>query len=189
MRKILVAVDGSAQANNALQVASTLAVRGEDQIIILNVVNQNQITGAMRSGIEVEFSNEIRDKMDSKQFSNTPLPDEQQYARTIPPKNRKEQGVVEDILGENIIKHAATFIHDSEIDDFETILLRGDPAKQILTYINSHEIDAIVIGSHGAGKIAGLVLGSVSQAVLQAAKCMVIIVKPPTVSETGTTNL
>ncbi|WP_240983772.1 universal stress protein [Acididesulfobacillus acetoxydans] len=59
-----------------------------------------------------------------------------------------------------------------------TKLLRsGHPVTAILEQIESDPVDLIVMGSHGYGPIAGSVLGSVSQRILQRAKCPVMIVK------------
>ena len=53
----------------------------------------------------------------------------------------------------------------------------GYPASVILEEITKENIDLVVMGSHGYGPIAGSVLGSVSQRVVQRAECPVLIVK------------
>ena len=53
----------------------------------------------------------------------------------------------------------------------------GHPVLVILEEIAKERIDLIVMGSRGYGPIAGSVLGSVSQRVLQKALCPVMIVK------------
>ena len=53
----------------------------------------------------------------------------------------------------------------------------GYPASVILEEVEKENIDIVVMGSHGYGPIAGSMLGSVSQRVLQQAKCPVLIVK------------
>ncbi|AET66143.1 universal stress protein UspA-like protein [Desulfosporosinus orientis DSM 765] len=54
---------------------------------------------------------------------------------------------------------------------------QGYPASVILEEIEKENIDLVVMGSHGYGPIAGSVLGSVSQRVVQRAECPVMIVK------------
>jgi len=54
---------------------------------------------------------------------------------------------------------------------------QGYPATVILEEVAKENIDLVVMGSHGYGPIAGSVLGSVSQRVVQRAKCPVLIVK------------
>ncbi len=53
----------------------------------------------------------------------------------------------------------------------------GHPVTLILEEIAKQKADLVVMGSHGYGPIAGSVLGSVSQRVLQRATCPVLIVK------------
>ncbi|KLU61501.1 hypothetical protein CEB3_c21810 [Peptococcaceae bacterium CEB3] len=57
------------------------------------------------------------------------------------------------------------------------VLRSGHPVTAILEQIESDPVELIVMGSHGYGPIAGSVLGSVSQRILQRAKCPVMIVK------------
>jgi len=53
----------------------------------------------------------------------------------------------------------------------------GDPATEILATAGRIGADLIVIGSRGLGALKGVVQGSVSQKVAQAAACPVMIVK------------
>lgn len=53
----------------------------------------------------------------------------------------------------------------------------GHPVTMILEQIKKENIDLVIMGSHGYGAIAGSVLGSVSQRVLQRASCPVLIIK------------
>ncbi|WP_456276856.1 universal stress protein [Bacillus sp. AK128] len=56
-------------------------------------------------------------------------------------------------------------------------LLEGDPAIEITKYAEEKNVDLIVIGSRGLGKVRELFLGSVSHNVVQTAKCPVFIIK------------
>jgi nucleotide-binding universal stress UspA family protein len=53
----------------------------------------------------------------------------------------------------------------------------GKPASEIIKVASNWPADLIVMGSHGRGKIKGLLLGSVSQEVLHHAPCPVLIVR------------
>lgn len=57
----------------------------------------------------------------------------------------------------------------------EGLWLDGDPATELLSL--AEEADEVVVGSRGRGGIAGLVLGSVSQAVLRHATCPVAVAR------------
>ena len=53
----------------------------------------------------------------------------------------------------------------------------GVPAKVILDFATDNKSDIIIIGSRGLSAVNAMILGSVSQAVLENAKCPVMIVK------------
>ena len=56
-------------------------------------------------------------------------------------------------------------------------LLRGDPVGEIVTYSDSVDADLIVIGSRGHGALTGMLLGSISSAVLHEARRPVLVVR------------
>lgn len=58
-----------------------------------------------------------------------------------------------------------------------TETIAGDPAEAIIKIAETRKCDLIVMGSRGLGRLAGLVLGSVSQKVVSHAPCPVLIVR------------
>jgi nucleotide-binding universal stress UspA family protein len=54
----------------------------------------------------------------------------------------------------------------------------GDPAMEIMAYAEAHDVDLIVLGTHGRDGVARLLLGSVAETVLRKAGCPVITVSP-----------
>jgi nucleotide-binding universal stress UspA family protein len=58
----------------------------------------------------------------------------------------------------------------------ETQLIEGPAAPAILRVAAEDHCDLIVMGSRGHGQLAGMLLGSVSNAVAQRANCPVLIV-------------
>ena len=52
----------------------------------------------------------------------------------------------------------------------------GDPAETVLAAAESEDVDAIVMGSHGRGRLGRMLLGSTSKRVADAARCEVIVV-------------
>jgi nucleotide-binding universal stress UspA family protein len=60
---------------------------------------------------------------------------------------------------------------------FETVLLRGDAATEIIRYVKDHQIDLIVAGSRGLSQMRSWLLGSVSRKLVHYAGCSVLIVK------------
>lgn len=53
----------------------------------------------------------------------------------------------------------------------------GDPADSITTYADQKKCDAIVMGTRGLGRVAGLLLGSVATKVLHLTKVPVVLAK------------
>ncbi|WP_233357426.1 universal stress protein [Halococcoides cellulosivorans] len=68
---------------------------------------------------------------------------------------------------------------DSADREVETIVETGDPADRILDAVDAHEIDHVVMGSHGQprGELARRLLGTVSTAVLGEASVPVTVVR------------
>jgi nucleotide-binding universal stress UspA family protein len=58
-----------------------------------------------------------------------------------------------------------------------TSMIDGTPATAIVDYANEHDIDLIVMGTHGRRGFAHLLLGSVAEQVVRTAKCPVLTVR------------
>ncbi|WP_186670939.1 universal stress protein [Sporosarcina sp. BP05] len=56
-------------------------------------------------------------------------------------------------------------------------MLKGNPSQEIIKYVNSEEIDQLVIGSRGLNTLQEMVLGSVSHKVMKHVNCPITIVK------------
>jgi nucleotide-binding universal stress UspA family protein len=59
------------------------------------------------------------------------------------------------------------------------LLTASSPALAILEYANGHDIDLIVLGTHGRGALAHLIMGSVAERVVRLAPCPVLTVRHP----------
>jgi nucleotide-binding universal stress UspA family protein len=55
----------------------------------------------------------------------------------------------------------------------------GSPFVEIVRYAREEHIDLIVMGTHGRGPIAHMLLGSVAEQVLRKAPCPVLVVRKP----------
>jgi nucleotide-binding universal stress UspA family protein len=72
-----------------------------------------------------------------------------------------------------------TLLTDDERKAFraETALLAGNPFLEIIRYAKSHTVDLIVMGTHGRGPIAHMLLGSVAEKVVRKSPCPVLTVR------------
>jgi nucleotide-binding universal stress UspA family protein len=59
----------------------------------------------------------------------------------------------------------------------ETALLAGNPFIEIIRYAKAHDVDLIVMGTHGRGPIAHMLLGSVAEKVVRKSPCPVLTVR------------
>lgn len=55
----------------------------------------------------------------------------------------------------------------------------GSPVTRILEYADKNDIDLIVMGTHGRGALERMWVGSVTEGVLQRARCPVVSVQQP----------
>lgn len=61
--------------------------------------------------------------------------------------------------------------------EFETKLLQGKPADEIVAFADTIAADLIVVGSRGHGAVASALIGSVSRGVLHESRRPVLIVR------------
>lgn len=59
----------------------------------------------------------------------------------------------------------------------ETETVVGRPARAIVEFAEDHDVDGIVMGSHGRDGVSRLLLGSVAESVIRRAPCPVTVVR------------
>jgi nucleotide-binding universal stress UspA family protein len=59
------------------------------------------------------------------------------------------------------------------------VVTSGSPAIAIVIYANDHDVDLIVMGTHGREALAHLVMGSVAERVVRLAPCPVLTIRQP----------
>ncbi len=146
MKRILAAVDLSESSLRAVDLAADLAAKCDAELVLLRV--GHEITGP-----DPSLENYMR-----LEHIQEPLP-------TLAVESMREA------LAE-VCRRAAT----KGAQSISTDVLLGDPAEQILAFAKNREADLIVLGSRGHGRLAGLLLGSVTQKVVALAHCAVLVV-------------
>jgi nucleotide-binding universal stress UspA family protein len=55
----------------------------------------------------------------------------------------------------------------------------GEPVQEIIAYAGDHNVDLVVLGTHGRGFVAHALLGSVAERVVRLSPCPVLTVRHP----------
>lgn len=88
------------------------------------------------------------------------------------------EGLRDEILAETANRLTAC-LRPADLAEFrataESII--GTPATSIVEYAGGHDIDLIVMGTHGRGGMSHLLMGSVAERVVRTAPCPVLTVR------------
>ena len=57
-------------------------------------------------------------------------------------------------------------------------VVAGDPSEEIINYINEHEVDLVIMGTHGRKGMDKIIFGSVAERVVKLAPVPVMVVNP-----------
>jgi nucleotide-binding universal stress UspA family protein len=79
-------------------------------------------------------------------------------------------------------KQLAERLMDSDKSGPQTVpvvITANSPALAIVDYARNHDVDLIVMGTHGRGALAHLFMGSVAERVVRLAGCPVLTVRHP----------
>ncbi len=87
-----------------------------------------------------------------------------------------EVGEALELLANHILDHARRRARRIGASSINLRTGWGDPAEVIIAVARHEKADVIVIGRRGRGRLAGLLLGSVSQKIASLAPCIVMIV-------------
>jgi nucleotide-binding universal stress UspA family protein len=154
-RKILVPIDGSKHAHTALKMALELAEVHGSGLEILHVTSYSE--GYARTGSGA---------------------DELSEDSASPPEWIDEYMAKLRENDEKMLSQALTDAKKLHPElDITSKLLLGRPGRSIVSEAEEDGFDLVVIGSRGLGSLAGLVLGSVSQHVVNESSTPVLVVK------------
>jgi nucleotide-binding universal stress UspA family protein len=146
--RILIATDFSACARNALEYALTLASKQGAHVTLLHAWSPPIITGPVESPPLVQLPGRPGQSLSDYVH--------EEAAREL-------RGLVDELTRRGYA-------------DVHAQLLLGDPRHVIVNASADH--DLVVMGTHGRGGLARLVLGSVADFVVRHARCPVLTVHP-----------
>jgi nucleotide-binding universal stress UspA family protein len=147
VERILVPTDGSKSSENAIQMAVDMAKNYNAELYIVYVVPKGEIPERIVEYIQEERINGGLGKLSAK------------------------------VIGEAILEPVLEKVRAQGIKKGKWMVLRGDPAKEILKFSKSRKVDIIVMGKSGRGGIKGLLLGGVSRKVCNLTECACVTVK------------
>jgi len=155
-KRILVAIDGSANAWRALDQAILLAKSMGMETLGIVHVRPSLATLAYSFGLDAAASpfGTFAERMVAEMQEM----ESRSQALLYEAEERARQAGLE---GVNVVRHAE----------------EGSVVRQILDVVRREGYDLLVMGSRGMGRAAGLILGSVSQSVVANLPCSVLIVE------------
>lgn len=168
---ILIAVDGSANAQRALDAAIDLAKSQDARLLVLHAVIAGDVPRGLLEWARVEHLIE--------ESGPQPVREGPAYGRlgVVP---QREGGVVPHRarlgLGQAIVDDAAAQARKAGVGDVQTFVEDGDAAEVIEQALSSQQVDLVVLGTRGHGRLKGLLVGSVSHKVVGLHACPVLVV-------------
>lgn len=146
-KKVLVAVDGSVPSKRAITYGARIAAQNDGEVILFHVM---------------------------RHLGSDRIPKELEELEHIEHVRLTEADLLRSVA-DNIVSEAKDLASAQGATRIQTVIEDGDPATRIIDYSQAHEVDVIVIGRRGLGDLAGLLLGSVSRKVCQAAPCACLL--------------
>ncbi len=175
LKKILVAVDGSAFSEHILERAAKMAVSDDSEVIVLNVIQPNFL-----SEEELAYAQKHCGKKFSRLVAGAFLP-------KYPIDGDAEESSIEDFMvarekfyqvyGEDIIKNSTKTLKEAGVEKVTFLSENGEPAKVILDTAKRENVDLIIVGRRGHNPIAEFFLGSTATRVVQYADRSVLTVE------------
>jgi nucleotide-binding universal stress UspA family protein len=175
MERVMVALDGSARSEKALDLASDIAARyGAELICCMSCPTSRS---RMRSAIWSRSSTWTRLPPASPRS-----PSNRRATRASAPSRVLQHYAdvarqFRQALGQRLISQARARARDKGVRAVQNLLEDGDPASTILCLAKGLHVDMIFLGSRGLGDAQGLLLGSVSHKVAHLAECTCVSVK------------
>lgn len=172
IKNILCALDGSSNADKALDLAIEMAQKFDAGLVLFHVLMRNLDADEILRFSEVEgLTKESVAEVTRLQMVDSRIEVGHPYnAKSIPSSVLVE-------LGRHILKSARAAAEGRGVSNITTVMGDGDAAARILACAKQESVDCIIMGSRGLSKIQALLEGSVSRKVSNRAECTTIAVR------------
>jgi len=168
----LVPTDGSAGSERALEQAIELAIKHEARIVLVHALLRGHMPEGLMRAARVEHIAEQTQQSDN--LVNMP----QEIMARVQGRHGTQLPLdVLEFIGKRVLSGGERYCKEQGVKQVEHIVDEGDAAEIVLNAAKRCSADLIVMGSRGLGGLSGLLLGSVSQKVVQLATCSCMLVK------------
>ena len=168
IENILYATDLSESAHHAFSYAVSLANQYGARLTLLNVIPE--IPAIVESSKAIGYIGENRwEALERRNF---------QAAKDALIGKRKDRLLMRDILDQFSEKARSDYSRDEEMVD-DIVVEKGNPAEVILEVSKEKNCDLIVMGTHGRGALADVVMGSTARRVVRRSPTPVLVVRLP----------
>lgn len=154
MKHILVATDFSETAAAALREGARLASLSGARLTLLHVIFTQKISEALFGLDTLEHLAFAADQAGDRERALASLTEEAHHklnravaTLSVPPQN------------------------------FELAVAEGRPSNEIAAYVSAHDVDLIVMGTHGRSALGKAFIGSVADHVMRLVECPVMVVR------------
>lgn len=104
------------------------------------------------------------------------LPSEMKDAPELEAFTNKREDILRQVA-ENILQEAAVRAKRDGAKDVQTAIGSGDPASSVIGFASRRNVDTIVIGTRGLGKVSESSMGSVSRKITNNAEANCLVVR------------
>lgn len=171
INSILVATDGSDQADKAVDLASDIAAKTGSKLSLMYVMWRGPSLEKLRGSIDMDqLSDSARDELDPALH---PIAEHVSSA-FIPPV--VSMNALREI-GEQVLARGQQVAEAKGVKVAGLDVIDGDPARKIIQIAKREKADLIAMGSRGLGGVEGQLTGSVSYKVSHAAPCSCMVVR------------
>lgn len=175
MDRILVALDGSALSEKALDLAADLAETYRAELLLVHVLSSAPLSSTEREMAAIEYAEELADW--TKRHAAPTGDGVYSEGHELLMHYSDLAHHFREIVGKRLIDKARRTLKGRKLEELQIAMADGDPAHTIISLAKDRHVDAIVMGSRGLGNIKGLLVGSVSNKIHHLAECTCITVK------------
>lgn len=174
IKTIVVGVDGSAESEKALALASEIANKHAAELVIVHALLTNTGVDGLRAIADrLGFIDEIAPQLEQAVLPPLVVAETGTIAPTpvivVSSETLRRFGELVLVACERSASAAGARV--------STRLVNADPLTALLDAVKMNTADLLAVGNRGMGRLEGLLLGSVSQKIVQEAPCPCLIVR------------